>query len=296
MGRKDGQFWGVGLIAGLALLLAAAPAVAYEPGIHQQLTFLAAKQFNRCVAGTTVAPLSALQVRYVARANTKQADTNFFVRIFRWNYYDRSGVGDQDLMWVIDTRFHPHFNEVVDRITDADDSATRYRDLGRLIGYVQDVTSPAHAVPVYTTRFWRLALTDRFDSYKIDQDAIAVAIEDSCDYVLAPVESYPKVLEEAAQDTLTAVQAPLFGLPVSWEVFWKMSENPGNFGEYGPAGNNFGRSARFRCGEQERCVLLNEDPLYADFALQRHLTAVVASMRAMRLLQEKIPIADTRRP
>jgi hypothetical protein len=39
---------------------------------------------------------------------------------------------------------------------------------------------------------------------------------------------------------------------------------------------------------------LNDDPLYADFALQRHLAAVIGSMRAMRLLQDENPIADAR--
>lgn len=298
MGIADGQCGGipssVGLAIGLLLLLGTVPAAAYEPQIHQQLTFLAAKQFNRCVADTAVAPISALQVRYAAKANTKQADTNFFVRIFRWNYYDRSGVGNRDLMWVVDTRFHPHFDELVERIDRAKDPAARYRDLGRLLGYVQDVTSPAHAVPVYTARFWRFAVTDRFDSYELDQDALAEAIEGRCDDVLAPVANFPGVLEAAAVDTLKAVQAPMFGMPVSWEVFWRLSENPGNFGDYGPAGNNFGRSAGFRCGEKQRCVLLNDDPLYADFALQRHLAAVIGSMRAMRLLQDENPIADAR--
>ena len=116
--------------------------------------------------------LNALQVRIIAKANTRQADANLFVRMFRWNYYDRSGVGDRDILWVIDTRFHEHFDEVVERINATREANVRYRDLGRVLGYVQDVTSPPHAVPVYATRWWRLALTDRFDRYPVDEEGV----------------------------------------------------------------------------------------------------------------------------
>lgn len=280
-----------GLTAAAGLLwmlctLAAGPSFAYEPAIHQKLTFVAAKQLNRCLAGQEDVPgLNALQVRIIAKANTRQADANLFVRMFRWNYYDRSGVGDRDILWVIDTRFHEHFDEVVERIYAATKASPRYRNLGRVVGYVQDVTSPPHAVPVYATRWWRLALKDRFDRYPIDEERLAALVAKSCDDAMAPARDYHEVLEDAARDTLSAVQRTIEGLPVSWEVFWKPHENPGRFGSYGPAGNNFGRSTRFPCGHTEKCVLLDDDPLYADFALRRHAAAVLASMRAMLLAQ-----------
>ena len=277
-----------GIAAGaLCVLLAvqAGPSLAYEPAIHQKLTFIAAKQLNRCLAGTEVPGLNALQVRTIAKANTRQADANLFVRLFRWNYYDRSGVGDRDVLWVIDTRFHEHFDEVVERVETAMPAGKHYRDLGRIVGYVQDVTSPPHAVPVYATRWWRLALKDRFDRYPVDEEGVAVLVDRSCDDVMRPARDYHAVLEAAARDTLAAVQQTMDGLPVTWEVFWRPHQNPGRFGSYGPAGNNFGRGAQFPCGHTEKCVLLRDDPLYAEFALWRHAAAVVASMRAMLLAQ-----------
>ena len=283
--------WRIGRLAAaigvlcVLLTVAASRSFAYESAIHQKLTFIAAKQLNRCLAGQEVPGLNALQVRIIAKANTRQADANLFVRMFRWNYYDRSGVGDRDILWVIDTRFHEHFDEVVERINATREANVRYRDLGRVLGYVQDVTSPPHAVPVYATRWWRLALTDRFDRYPVDEEGVDALVAKSCDDVMRPVRDYHGVLEEAARDTLAAVRRTIDGLPVSWEVFWKPHENPGRFGSYGPAGNNFGRGARFPCGHTEKCVLLDDDPLYADFALRRHTTAVVASMRAILLAQ-----------
>ena len=275
-------------VLGAMCLLAgfgAGPARGYEPEIHQKLTFVAAKQLNRCVARSGVPGMNALQVRIAAKANTRQADANLFVRMFRWNYYDRSGVGDRDLLWVIDTRFHEHFDQVVERIGATEQANARYRELGRIVGYVQDVTSPPHAVPVYATRWWRLTLKDRFDRYPVDEDAVSERVEGRCADVLQPAPDFHAVLAEAALDTLAAVQQPVTGLPVTWEVFWRANEDPGKFGSYGPAGNNFGRAARFPCGQAERCVLLDDDPLYAEFAVRRHAAAVVASMRAMMIAQ-----------
>ena len=273
-------------VASLAWVLVAA-AAAYESPIHQKLTFLAAKQFNRCLAGRIIPPVNALQVRMIARANARQAETNIFVRMVRWNYYDRSGVGDRDILWVIDTRFHEHFDQQLRELATAGGDAEAFPYVGRILNYVQDVTSPAHAVPVYTTRWWRLRLKDRFDSFPIDEDRVADAVRDSCAHVLASTADYDGVLRETAEDTLTAIEAPMFGLPTSWEAFWTLNENPGKFGEYGGAGNNFGRNTRFRCGIQGRCVLLSEDPLYQEFALQRHISAVVASMRVLLILQRQ---------
>lgn len=271
---------------------------AYESSIHQKLTFIAAKQLNRCLADSDIPSVDALQVRSIAKANARQAEANFFVRLSRWSYYDRSGVGNREVLGVIDTRFHEHFDQQVRRLTDATqaDPTTVHRYVGRILNYVQEVTSPAQTVPVYTGRWWRLNLKDRFNSFPVDQAKVAAAIAGSCPFVLANPGDYHTIMRQTANDTLTAVQAPMFGLPTSWEAFWTLNEEPGKFGEYGPAGNNFGRNASFSCGAAERCVLLREDPLYRDFALQRHISAVVASMRVMLALQRQRSGAPPRSP
>ena len=74
------------------LLIAAMPAFAGESAVHQQLTFLAAKQLSRCDQTSELQPLSALDTRYVVRANIAQADSNVFWRMFRWNYYNRDAA------------------------------------------------------------------------------------------------------------------------------------------------------------------------------------------------------------
>ncbi len=277
------------LAAAAASLALAGPLGAYESATHQKLTFVAAKQLNRCLEESDLPKMRPLQLRVIIKENANLADRNIFLRMIRWNYYDRGGDVGKKLLWVVDTRFHEHFDRQVQRLSQDAAPTAAYRRAGRILNYVQEVTSPAHAVPVYTARWWRLGFRDRFDGYRVDQARLAAAVERSCRYVLASPADYHSILRQTAEDTLTAVQAPMFGLPTTWEAFWTPHEDAGKFGEYGPAGNNFGRDVSFRCGDAERCVLLREDPLYQDFALQRHITAVVASMRVLLTVQRRPP-------
>ncbi len=268
-----------------ALLLLPMAAAAYDGQTHQRLTFLAAKQFNRCVAGTNVAPVTPLQVRYMARSNASLADGNLFSRMFRWRYYDRAGEDEQSALWVIDTRFHAQFNELQRRIDDASNEVDVYRQLGRILSYLQLVTSPPHVVPVYTARFWRFSFADRFDSYRVEDADIEAALGDDCSFLEAPPLDYGYILSKAARSTLAAVEQTISGMPTSWQAFWRLAEKDNAFGDYGPAGNNFGRKTEFRCGNGERCLLLKDDPLYQEFALARHVDAVRASVAAIYMVQ-----------
>ncbi len=111
-----------------------AKAYAYEPQIHQQLTFMAARQFNRCAERRPdLEPLSALDTRYIVKANVGQADPNVFVRMFRWDYYNRLDQENRSTLGLIDTRFHDHFESLSRNIQRADSRLERLRHLGRLI-------------------------------------------------------------------------------------------------------------------------------------------------------------------
>ena len=270
------------LLVGLWCLTA--QALAYDGRIHQDLTFLAAKHFNRCAGDTEIPPLTPLQIRYLAKTNVGLADRNAFARMFNWRYYDRGAEAEHSVMWAIDTRFHEHFNEILARMEKADSMGKLYSEVGRIINYVQLVSSPPHTVPVFTSRFWRFSFSDRFDGYPVDVEAVAQAIGDDCSF-LAAEEDYAGVLRSAAVDTIEAVRSPIAGMPATWEAFWELAEDPEKFGEYGPAGNSFGRKTEFRCGQQQRCVLLRDDPLYAAFAAQRHAAAVKGTLSAMLIVQ-----------
>jgi len=283
--RRRSGFSILRLSLGLLSALTSGALYGYDGADHQFLTFLAAKQFNRCVADTDIPPVTPLQVRYMARANTGLVERSMFARMFNWRYYDRAEQAEQNMLWVVDTRFHDHFNELARRLEEFDDPVAAYQDLGRILSYVQLVSSPPKVVPVYSTRFWRLSFSDRFDGFPLDEARLVELAEQSCDFLDQVPDSYASVLTRLAERTMAAVLAPIDGLPASWTAFWTPSEKADSFGDYGPAGNSFGRRTEFRCGDGQRCVLLNNDPLYEDFALARHHAAVDATLAAMLLMQ-----------
>jgi len=270
---------------GVLMQLGAAEALAYDGKVQQFLTFLAAKQFNRCVEHTDLPALTPLQVRYMARANASLVDRSVFARMFNWRYYDPADNEAHNFLWLVDTRFHGHYDELAARLETDRDPVEAYQDLGRLVSYIQMVTAPSRAVPVYAARFWRLSFSDRFEGYPVDEETLTAALEDDCAFLDDRSMSYADVLAETADRTLVAVREPIDGMPTHWTAFWKPSKDPGSFGDYGRAGNSFGRRTEFRCGKEQRCVLLQDDPLYRDFALARHIDAVRGTQAAMLLMQ-----------
>ena len=262
-------------------------ALAYEGKIHQQLTFLAAKQFNRCASGAGVLPLTPLQVRYIAKNNVKQAQQGFFTRLFRWNFYNSDQQKKRSFLWVFDTRMHEQFDDLASDLKRDRAPAKHYATLGRVVSYLQSTTSPVHVVPIYYARFWRFSMSDRFDGYPVDIAAVEQALQGDCRDLYLPTIDPAHLLRITADDTIQAIHQPIDGLPATWEAFWKFSKEPGAFGEYGKAGNNFGRKAEFRCNRQD-CVLVANDPLYREFATARHTRAVKSTMGAMNWLQRRI--------
>ena len=274
----------------IALTFVALPVHAYDGDLHQYFTFLAAKQFNRCIQGQPIPPLTPLQVRYIAKSNVAQADPNLFVRMFRWNYYDSDDHSEGSAFWLFKTRFHQRFNELLERLDNADDERDAYREFGRIVSYLQMASSPSRVTPVYTGRFWRLSFSDQFDQFPVDESGLESFIDGDCSFLETRALDYEQILSDTADRTMSDVATPIEGLPVTWQAFWKPAEKAGNFGDYGPAGNNFGRKTSFRCGEDERCLLLDDDPLYDGFALQRHAGAVQATMQAMYRLQTSVAL------
>lgn len=270
----------------LILLVCSLPGWAYNGPVHQQVTFIAARQFNNCAHVSQQVPrFSALDTRYIVKSNVSQAEANVFVRMFRWNYYNRADQSGRKTWGFIDTRFHDHFEKLVDETHWAADPQLRLQNLGRILNYIQDMTSPARVVPVYTGRWWRFSVGDRFDKFPVKTEVIERAVENMCAEILGTSGSFQDVLEDTANQTIRAVQSPIYGFPTTWEAYWRFASEADEFGDYGPAGNTFGDRTSFKCNQGTQCLLLEGDPLYQDFATTRHIAAVISSMRAMALIQ-----------
>ncbi len=275
------------LFSALLLALLAGSAWAYASETRQQLTFLAAKQFNECVTGTEVPRLTALQVRNLVRGNLSEGDRGIARRTVNWQFYDRSNQSTPRVLWAIDTRLHARFDELAYAVL-ADgvgEDLPRFERLGEVVHYLQSVTVPANTVPIFHPRLWRWNSADAFTEYPLDREALASRLGQVCVELLATpdTEGLSTLLDSTAAVTIANIRAPIADMNASWQVFWREGE-AGEFGSYGPAGNRFGRESEFPC-RSERCRLLENDPIYADFALRQHRLAVVSSMRAMLILQ-----------
>ncbi len=146
----------------IAALLGSSATHAYQAELHQQLTFLSAKQISRCMVDwqTTNSaalgePLSALDVRDVVRANAARAKGFFLGRMFRWNYLDISQDDSDAVLGVFDTRFNSRFHDLSAQLLSQSPQRDRLEALGGLLSYLQDVSTPSRVVPVYTGRWWR---------------------------------------------------------------------------------------------------------------------------------------------
>lgn len=272
----------------VCVLLSSQSLYGYKGASHQQLTFSAARHLNACAEQLNILPLSPLQVRYIARSNVSQASPGFFKSLWRWNYYERDTQRERLVVGLVNTRMHDEFNDVLRDLPERSKPAKKYSDLGKVVSYIQDMTSPAHVVPIFYTRFWRFNISDRFNNYSIDIDQVEKLLPDMCEFAKQHAQiDMAKLLVETAEQTLTALQKPIDGLPASWQAFWKLDEQADDWGEYGLAGNNFGRKVDFLCGE-EKCVLLKDDPLYRDFAIQQHVLAVKSTILAMYWMQRSM--------
>ena len=299
---------GCALALAVAVVWPGGEARAYEGDIHQQLTFIAARQYNRCVKDMHLPRLTPLQMRYVAKANANRADRAWWQRLFRWNYYDRSVQSPRRVLWLIETRIHDTFEDTLRRLANARDLSRRFTNLGRIVNHLQDATTPAHVVPIFTTRFWRFSFSDRFNAYPVDEEFVARALGDDCAPIRGADGTFEQLLVDTADHTLASIEDRIPGTSATWESFWELDKDEDNFGSYGEAGNNFGRDAAFPCAngaaqtseagrdapDEDECALRDNDPAYATYAAARHVDAVRATMTAVAIMQERLQPALVR--
>lgn len=229
-----------------------------------------------------------MQVRYLARATVDMADRSVFLRMFRWNYYAPLGYSGRMLGGLVDSRFNGHYNRLVAALDEPGTEIDRLEAHGAVNFYLHHVTTPQRVVPVYTNRLWRMSFSDRFDDVPPDEERILAALGDPCAVIRDASPDVQGLLHVLAEETRARVRDLIPGMQVTWQVFWEFANEDGAFGEYGPAGNNFGREVEFECGDEGRCVLLDDDPLYLDFVAARHAAAVAATLQLLARLRSGV--------
>lgn len=262
------------LIVSLFLFVNGASAFAYHLGDHSRIARQAYTEFTSCFPEVA----QVLNPEVLVQSDLDE-DLNLVVKELMYaHYYNPNHELD---MWR-----HSSMDRVHDlsptlqicRVGGSTWDGANTADLGHVIHHLQDMTVPAHVVPVSHSAW------DGFETYKyngeIGSDLSCAEIESGGG------ENLERMLQETALDTLGYVkqfkvsardnvddgqQREIYG-----ENFWVESSSTG-FGSYGSFGNAFG-SAVVSGTDGDMAV---SDGAYREFKSRQMKRAVRATLRAL---------------
>lgn len=249
-------------------------AQAYHLDDHKRIALESVAEINHCYPGLIDHAHS-----YILWASDLDEDTNLFRKDFLYSHFFNPFKHLN--MWRYDSSVRISRLESALRKDGAAgnfDGFLVYAHLGHAIHHLQDMTVPAHVVPV---EHW---LHDGFEVYSFNGN---ISSGLSCDDLKnARVEpDLNSLLVSVAKKTLSQVAALNVkilrnGEPeiVSGTSFWQPSTN-NDFGHYGVLGNHFGQSSFSANGA--RYVVPRAQAVYSNFKQQQMKAAVRASVLAL---------------
>ncbi len=249
-------------------------ALAYHLDDHKRIALESVAEINRCYPGLIDHAQS-----YILWASDLDEDTNLFRKDFLYSHFFNPFKHLN--MWRYDSSVRISRLESALRKDGAAgnfDGFLVYAHLGHAIHHLQDMTVPAHVVPV---EHW---LHDGFEVYAFNGD---ISSGLTCDELKkAHVEpDLNSLLVSVAKKTLSQVAALNVkilrnGEPeiLSGTAFWQQSTN-NDFGQYGVLGNHFGQDT-FTVGGVTYTVP-HAQAIYSQFKQQQMKAAVRASVLAL---------------
>ncbi|WP_221740596.1 hypothetical protein [Achromobacter denitrificans] len=160
--------WRTGVLPCLtAIIVAPTTAGAFDAEMHPAYTKQAVTAYRHCGGGT----LSEQQAEAYADG-TEAEDSNLVTlgqRAANWHFHNRDGKL-QDGWFVnrsLDVIFAKRNDELEALLTARKlDTEKIYKQAGRVLHYIQDMSVPAHVVPVYHAKLPLLGGGDPFDAYQ----------------------------------------------------------------------------------------------------------------------------------
>jgi hypothetical protein len=263
----------VQLLASLALSLISFSAAAYHLKDHAKIATQAYREFAGCfpTAG------ARLHVKALVQADLEE-DLDIIDKLFMYSHFFNP---NKELhMWRKGSAervasLEPTLLQC--RAPDASWNEDKILALGRLIHHFQDMTVPAHVVPVHHSAW------DGFERYELRGE---ISSGWSCaEIAAAGQDELGEVLKQTALETLAAVRnLRIQGVSVRNRApqvyegadFWSEANGDG-FGHYGKLGNFFGTSSFVtRDGSVEIA-----DAEFQQFKAQQMQAAVRATLRAL---------------
>ena len=316
----------------LSILLLSLPAQAYDVDIaHVPLTNLSLSLYNNCFPASTLYRESAAQNRLVQgnrgmdtgktdmlrnldlnkqeRAQLNGASAfNLTKRVGNWHFYnpDRASYSRVGLVEMSHLRL---WQELKDGLA-SNSGKNALLFLGGLIHLTEDISVPAHAIPVYhgptevevlgprhfrpLVAYMRTAgkthggmIKDPIDGMAPDMKALSeslASIEGLCSAAGSGAETPEEIRDALARAVYGMLSATIPGCTnVSWGDFWIPAQEGEYFGRYN-IGNKqplFGERGTIRSSGGIACEMLENDERYAAFVLQLHRAAVMADMKLL---------------
>jgi len=331
--RSTGTLRLLKILIAAAVVMLSAPAFAYDVDTgHVPLTSFSLDLYNKCFPASTTFRGADAQKRLIQGNRGMDKGTadmlqhldlseqelerltgrsvfNLTTRIWNWHFYnpDRTGLSRAGLV-------EQSFSRLWTRLKkgrDSNDDMNSLIFLGGLIHLVEDVSVPAHSVPVYHGP--TLIKEIKHDQLKPLVSYMEKAgkapgrmLKDPIDWISPDSEGLKKDLKptvefcsdigsgsdtpEAIRDGLSrAVSALLLEqIPgcdgVKWGDFWVPPADGEYFGRYA-IGNGqpmFGDRGVVRSQSGSACEMGDKDERYAGFVLKLHREAVKADLRMLR--------------
>lgn len=226
----------------LLLLMSAQAAQAFDPDLHRDYTRQAVEAWSSCAsllpeAGKALA------------AGTDAEDTSALTawqRLTHWHFYNRDGKLQP--FWFIERNIDRIFAIRVDELEqllkqERPDSLEVYEQTGRVLHYIQDMSVPAHVVPIFHVA----GAADAFDSFRRSENlptfslSLAECQQLNADTAIDPAYLHT-LLSNAAESTLHAIGQRPPGTEThenAWQNYWVWpardpEEAAKGWGEYGP--------------------------------------------------------------
>jgi hypothetical protein len=235
------------MTVGFLFFILSLPAWSYAPKTHRQLVQEAVKDFKVCIDHLQLraAPFSADESEEIESGNLWE-DYNLWRKFTNWHFYHPSkdlGVG---WLGIGHGSLGPRFQE----LQSADPK--KLAVIGALSHYLQDVTNPAHVVPIYH------GIGDSFDNFDFKAHWPKQISKAQCEILWQRSQQSIKkkhfiweLLQQTAAHTRArleekiAIKSGKHQGDFSWgQAFWDETYGKGSkrvgFGQYGFLGNEFG--------------------------------------------------------
>jgi len=199
--------------------------------------------------------------------------------------------------FALDTNFEIWTTYLAKELNRSHATWTTYPALGALLHYVQDVSVPAHAIPIFHPSSYFPPQTDGFDNWS--RFSGFSELSEACDNIKG-FKSVEKLLKDARSNTLTNIQKPkafkylIDGVSTdgSWIMLWPVKFpdrwiNDG-FSRYGCSGDSFG-DAEIDCNDQIIQVPLSS---YVSIASTQVKDAIYNSAKLIYSFTSKIHAPD----